>query len=296
MKSTLISVIADILSGLAALALFVLGDNYLHVGADLRIAVVALALLYLSAGFLRGRGRPGNAWLKGVLVSSGSALVVSVLGWGSLHHLVLAILLLVAILFTICGVGVRHLWAASSAARGSMMLLVPLAALVVLAVTAIPALTTRIASRKTSTPAPPFSISRLDGSIMKSSDLRGHVVVLDFWATWCPPCRQELPKLNELYTRYRGNSQLSFWAVDVQKNGETPEKAQDFMHNAGYTLPLAFAGENSFAGLGVEGYPSLVLIDKSGRIRLVHTGYDGSEQLLQAELSKEIDILLDERP
>lgn len=295
MRSTLISAVADILTGLAALVLFVLGDDYLHLGADLRVAVVVLALLYLLAGLFRGHGRPGNAWLKGLLVSSGSSLVLFIVGWGSLRHVVLAILLLIAILFTICGVGARHLWAARSTARGSTALLVPLAALVVVAVTAIPALTARLATRKTSAPAPPFSISRLDGTVVSSSDLRGHVVVLAFWATWCPPCRRELPKLNELYRRYRGNSQLSFWAVDVQKNGETPEKAQDFMHRAGYTLPVAFAGEKSFAGLGVEGYPSLVLIDKSGRIRLVHTGYDGSEPL-QAELSQEIETLLDERP
>ena len=265
---------------MAALVLFVLGDSYFHVGADLRLGVVALAILCLCAGLVRGQGRPGNAWLKGLLVNSGSSLILLILGWGfSAQPVILAILLLIANLFTICGVRVRHLWAAQSAARGGMMLFVPLAALVVAAVTTIPVLTTRIATRKTSAPAPTFSISRLDGAVVSSSDFRGRVVVLDFWATWCPPCRRELPELEKLYRRYQGNSKVSFWAVDVQKNGETPEKARDFMQKAGYTLPVALGSQKWFEALSLGGLPSLIIIDKSGRIRLVHTGYDSSEQL-----------------
>jgi thiol-disulfide isomerase/thioredoxin len=294
MKGRVISVMADILAGLVALVLFILGDSFLHVGADLRICVVTLAILYLGAGLVRGQGRPGNAWLKGLLVSSGGSLVMLVLGWGSLHHAVLVILLLTANLFAICGVRVRHLWAARSAARAGLMLFVPLAALVIVAVTTIPALATRIATRKTIAPAPAFSISRLDGTVVNSSDFRGCVVVLDFWATWCPACRREMPELEKLYRRYEGNSRVGFWAVDVQKNGETPEKARNFMQKAGYTLPVAFGSEKSLEGLGVEDFPSLVIIDKSGRIRLVHTGYDRSEQF-QAKLSGEIEALLDER-
>lgn len=294
-RSTLISGIADILTGLAVLVLFVLGDNYLHVGADSRVGVIVLALLFLGVGLARGHGRPRNAWLKGFLVSSGASLVLLILGWGSLHPVVLAVLLLIANLFAVCGVRVRHLWAAQSAARGGMTALVAVAVLVIAAVTTIPALMTRVATRKLSAPAPKFSISRLDGTAVSSSEFRGRVVVLDFWATWCLPCRRELPELDKLYHRYQGNSSVSFWAVDVQKNGETPEKARAFMHKAGYTLPVACGSEQSLEGLGVEAFPSLIIIDKSGRIRLVHTGYDGSEQL-QSELSREIETLLNERP
>ena len=77
--------------------------------------------------------------------------------------------------------------------------------------------------------------------------------------------------------------------------GETPEKARAFMQNAGYTLPIALCSEKSSEGLEPEGFPSLVIIDTAGRVRLIHTGYDRSEQL-QAKLSGEIDTLLTERP
>jgi hypothetical protein len=67
------------------------------------------------------------------------------------------------------------------------------------------------------------------------------------------------------------------------------------MQNGGYTLPIALGSENSSEGLKLDDFPSLVIIDTVGRVRLIHTGYDRSEQF-QARLSREIDTLLAERP
>ena len=294
MRVRIISVVADILTGLAAFFLFILGDAFIHLAADLRVFILTLAVLYLGAGFVRGQGRPGNAWLKGLLVSSGGSLVLLILLWGQLFHLVVAMLLLIANLSAICGVCARRLWG-HSATRAGLTLLVPLAALALVVVTTIPGLATRIATRETSAAAPLLSISRLDGTVVNSAEFRGRVVVLDYWATWCPACRREMPELEKLYQRYRGNSRVSIWAVDVQEGGETPEKARAFMQNAGYTLPIALGSEKSSEGLKLEGFPWLVIIDTAGRVRLIHTGYDRSEQF-QAKLSGEIDTLLAERP
>ncbi len=142
--------------------------------------------------------------------------------------------------------------------------------------------------------APIFSFKKLDGTVVNSAEFRGSVVVLDYWATWCQACRREMPELRKLYQRYQGNSRISFWAVDVQSGGR-PEKTTAFMQNAGYTLPIAFGSENSSQALNPEGFPSLVIIDTAGRVRLIHTGYDRSEQL-ESRLSGEIDALLSERP
>ena len=295
MRVKIISVVADILTGLAALFLFILGDAFIHLGADLRICIVTLAVLYLGAGFLRGHGLPGNAWLKGLLVSSGGSLVLLILLWGQLLHLVLAMLLWIAILSAICGVRARHLWG-RSATRAGLTLLVPLAALALVVVATIPALATRMATRQTNAPALAFfSISRLDGTMVNPAEFRGRVVVLDYWATWCPACRREMPDLERLYRRYQGNPKVTFWAVDVQKDGETAEKARSFMQSAGYTLPIALGSEKYVEGLNLEGFPSLIIIDTAGRVRLIHTGYDRSEQF-QAKLSGQIDNLLAERP
>lgn len=229
-----------------------------------------------------------------MLVASGGSLILLVLLWSQIPHASLSLLLLIANLFAICGARVRHLWAAQSRTRAGLTLFVGLAALVVASVTAIPALTTRVATRKTSQPAPTFSISRLDGTVVNSSDLRGRVVLLDFWATWCPACRGEMPELEKLYRRHQGNSKVSFWAVDVQEGGDTAEKVRDFMHKSGYTLPVASGSQKLCDALSPQGFPSLIIIDASGRIRLVHTGYDRSEQF-QEQLSTEIDALLNQR-
>jgi thiol-disulfide isomerase/thioredoxin len=293
MRSRLLSGAVDILAGLATLVLFVAADGFLHVGADFREAVVVLALLSLAAGLLRGSGQPGNAWLKGLLIASGGSLALLGLGWDSIHPAFLAILLLVANLFTVCGVRARQLWSRQSIARSGAVLLAPLAALVIFAFTTIPVVATRLATRRMTAPSPAFSLTAGDGGQIDSAGLRGKVVVLDLWATWCPACRRELPELDRVYRRYQGNASLRFWAVDVMSNGETNEKAKEFLRNAGYALPLAFGSQKFREDLGGAGLPLLIILDKSGRIRLVHYGYDGSEPL-QRELSKEIETLLNE--
>ncbi|MGA9355669.1 MAG: redoxin family protein [Terriglobales bacterium] len=291
MRTSIVSLVADVFAGVAALLLFFLADGYVHVAADLRMAVAGLAVLYLAAGILRGRGRPENIWLKGLSVSSGGSLAMLILLWNQLLHLEIAVLLLVVNLAAICGVQVRRLWAARSRVRAGLVFFVPLGVLVVAALTIVPTLSTRIASQEVSAPAPAFSINRFDGTEVSSAELRGRVVVLDFWASWCPACRREMPELEKLYRRYQGDSRVSFWAVDMQKDGETPEKGRAFMQNAGYTLPIALGHEERLTGLQMEGFPSLIIIDAAGRIRLVHTGYDRSEKF-QEELGKEIDKLL----
>ena len=294
MKKTLISIVADVVAGIAVLTLFVLGDSFLHVGADLRVAVLLLGALFLCAGFVRGGSRPRSPLLKGILVSSLGSLVLLVLGWGSIRNVVLLTLLGVAILFTLCGVSARRQWNAHSVRSGVLLLVAPAAGLTVLTLAIIPLLTARIATRRTNTPVPAFSFKTLDGAAVDSSQFRKNVVLVDFWATWCPACRRELPELDRLYKRYQNNPSVSFWAVDVQKNGDTPEKARDFMRKSGFTLPVAVASESSLLALKLEGYPALIIIDKSGRIRLVHSGYDSSERLRE-KLATEIDGLLNER-
>jgi thiol-disulfide isomerase/thioredoxin len=281
----------DVLTGLLALVLFLAVDNYFHIAADLRTAVVSLAALYLCAGLIRGRS--GSVWLKGLLVSGGGALVLGILLWAQIFHAVLAILLLTVLLFGLCGVRARHYWTAHSAAGAGLMVLVPLAALTTVALATFPALAARIATRTTVAPAPAFEVSRVDGSLVRSTDWRGHVVVLPYWATWCPACRREMPELERLYRQYQRDPNVIFWAVDVQENGETPERAKVFLQKAGYTLPMAVDSRNSVEQLALADFPSLIVIDRAGRVRFVHTGYDGSEDL-QGNLSREIDALLKE--
>jgi hypothetical protein len=175
MRRRIITVVVDILAGVAVLVLFAVAADYLHVGASLSTAVVTLAVLSLAAGVLRGRGMPSSAWLKGVLVGSGCILVSLLLGWGQMAHSVLAVFLVAEGFFIICGVQARRLWTARSVGNAVAMLLAPLGALVIVALMAIPALTWSISTRQMTQPAPAISFTALDGDIVSSPAFRGRV-------------------------------------------------------------------------------------------------------------------------
>ena len=212
---------ADVVTGFAALVLFILADSLIHVAADLRVGVVVVAALYFCAGLTRGKTGPANAWLKGLAVSSLGCASLYLVAWNGAPHTTLAVLTIVSILFAICGVYVRRLpraqalWIALAAFSSAAVIVEP----------GLPLLTTRAAVRRMMTPPARFSLERLDGKQILSSDLLGRVVVLDFWAAWCPSCRRELPEINKLYLRYQSSPQAVLLAVDVNTGGETPIKA-----------------------------------------------------------------------
>lgn len=280
----------DVLTGLAAMVLFILTDGFLHVAADTRIGVIVIAALYFCAGLSRGNATPVNAWVKGLLVSSVGCAAFCTIAWNGVQHIELLILISAAISFAICGVYARRL----PRSPALTLALIAFSFVALFAETGVPSWTTRFAVRSTMTPAPQFSIDGLEGKRIVSADLHGRVVVLDFWATWCPACRRELPEIDKLYRRYQSSPDVAFWAVDVNNGGETLAKAADFVRQHGYILPVAFDGGNASDGLLRDsGFPALLVLDKSGRIRLIHTGYDGSERLI-SELSGRIDNLIRE--
>jgi peroxiredoxin len=121
----------------------------------------------------------------------------------------------------------------------------------------------RISVLRAKTPAPDFTAPRPEGGQARLSGLRGKVVFLNFWATWCPPCREEMPSMEALYRRFRGRG-LEFLAVDIQ---EDPEEVSAFMGEHGLSFPAALdrAGRIS-AEYGVRGIPTTFIIDREGNI------------------------------
>jgi thiol-disulfide isomerase/thioredoxin len=112
--------------------------------------------------------------------------------------------------------------------------------------------------------APTFMLSEIGGETYSSDDLKGKVVLLNFWATWCPPCVEELPSLNRLQERYR-NKDLEIVSVDFR---ETPEEMTSFLKQTPVDFPvlLDIDGRTSLAW-GVFSFPSSFIIDRKGRIR-----------------------------
>lgn len=129
-------------------------------------------------------------------------------------------------------------------------------------------------------PAPVFSLATPDGKNVSSADLRGRVIVLAFWATWCTPCRQELPALQKAYAHEKGRRTATFYAVDGPWGGDSLEKESAFASRMNMALPLAFDSHGAAQrALGVYALPALVILDSKGRVRLSHSGYAPSQRL-----------------
>lgn len=113
-------------------------------------------------------------------------------------------------------------------------------------------------------PAPDFSLRDLDGHVHRLSDLRGKVVFLNLWATWCPPCRMEMPSMERLHQRLHGKDFVML-AVSEDEAGATA--VQPFVQEMGLTFPVLLDTEGTVpARYGVTGYPETFLIDREGRV------------------------------
>jgi thiol-disulfide isomerase/thioredoxin len=145
----------------------------------------------------------------------------------------------------------------------------------------------------------PFRIQTLAGKTLASEQWKGRVVVLSLWATWCFPCHAELPEIQALQDKYRGNPKVLIFALDSATGGDTAEKAQTYLDHKKLTLTgmidsLRTDGESwgpAARSLGTKGIPAVYILDGSGRLRGIHLGYDSSEHLAKA-LSRQIDQLL----
>ena len=125
-------------------------------------------------------------------------------------------------------------------------------------------------------PAPSFSSERLGGGTLALESLRGRVVLLNFWAVDCPPCRIEMPELEKIHRRYsgRGVRVLGITEMDPTRN-----QVARFVAEIGVTYPILLDPGARIGGLyGIEAHPTSVVIDMRGTVRFVNTGYLRGEE------------------
>lgn len=131
---------------------------------------------------------------------------------------------------------------------------------------------------------PDFAVRDLRGRKMSSADLRGKVVLIDFWATWCQPCKKEMPGYQKLADRYgaRGFAVMGF-KLDIMADTEEPHA---FARRLGIRYPLAVATEelkNKFGG--IEGLPTTLIYDSQGILRQKIIGFEYTD-VVEADLQK----------
>jgi peroxiredoxin len=118
--------------------------------------------------------------------------------------------------------------------------------------------------------APDFALKSSTGENLRLSEYRGDVVMINFWATWCGPCRQEMPLLDELYTRYE---RVGFSLLGVNIDDDS-RRAMQMIEDLGVSFPVLFDSRKEVSELyEVEAMPVTVLVDREGNVRHVHHGY-----------------------
>ena len=135
-------------------------------------------------------------------------------------------------------------------------------------------------------PAPQFSLKDADGRLVRLSDYRGKVVLLDFWATWCGPCRIEIPWFMELQ---RKNKDRGFEVLGVAMDDEGWEAVKPFLQELSVNYRIVMGNDATAQAYGgVDALPTTFLIDREGKIAAIHVGLaskrdfeDGVQELLQ---------------
>ena len=150
--------------------------------------------------------------------------------------------------------------------------------------------------------APEFKFVTIDGDPVSSRNLRGKVIILDFWSSDCNPCRRSMPQLEEFYRRYKTDPRVAFYFVN--SGWETLEKAKAFSSRGRsgvllfswgekYDLPFAYdRGSSTLKAFGFDSNPSTVIIDAKFRVRHKHAGY---QENLSKYLSEMVDRYLSEK-
>ena len=273
-------VLLDLAAGFVAIVAVVgVSVRAAFVGSDLRALFAVTALAFYAAGVVRGHEQRMNVVLRGLRVScpgllGTAALIVN----DGLHRLPIPIAVsLTAIVFTIAGLETRLLLRAS---RRRALLLAG-ASLVALAVevACVNRLVVLASLHPVRRDVPAFSLTTFAGDTLRSEDLRGKVVVLAWWASWCLPCRWEMPELESAWAQVRGDSSVVFVAVDAGWGGETIERGRRYLARRTVTVPAAFDAGGAASALGVHALPTILFLDRTGRVRFEHYGYDRSEHV-----------------
>ncbi len=137
----------------------------------------------------------------------------------------------------------------------------------------------------TPAPAPDFALPARDGADVRLSEFKGQVVMINFWATWCGPCRQEMPLLQQLQSKYEP---LGFTLLGVNVENDSAA-AQAWLKGVPVTFPILFDRRNEVAErFGVEGMPSTVFVDRTGNVRHVHRGYKPGDEAKYADMIRSL--------
>ncbi|MDQ0638933.1 cytochrome c biogenesis protein CcmG/thiol:disulfide interchange protein DsbE [Pedobacter sp. W3I1] len=146
-------------------------------------------------------------------------------------------------------------------------------------------------------PAPNFTLKNLDGNVVSLKDLKGKVIVLDFWSTWCVPCKKSFPAMQLAVNTYKNDPSVKFLFIHTWETTKTPvEDVKKYMAQSGFNFQVLMdlkdeAGRNAAVeAYGVSAIPAKFIIDKAGNIVFKLTGFTGTDADALKEISERINL------
>ncbi len=142
-------------------------------------------------------------------------------------------------------------------------------------------------------PAPDFSLTDLDGKKVSLKSLKGKTVIIDFWATWCGPCKASFPGMQKALELYKDNNDVQFLFINSWENGEDKkENAQQFLTDNNYPFHVLLDLDNKvIEDYRVSGIPTKFVVDKDGNIRFMKVGFSGNTDEMVDEISTMISMI-----
>ena len=157
----------------------------------------------------------------------------------------------------------------------------------------------KLAKEMINIPAPSFSAKDADDNAVSTESLKGKIVIIDFWATWCGPCKRSFPAMQMAVNKYKNDPDVVFLFIHTWEKEENPTKAAiDYLKDNNFTFRLIMdvkdpvtKTNNIITPFKVSGIPTKFIIDKQGNIRYRVTGFSGSDEMAVEELSAMIESI-----
>jgi thiol-disulfide isomerase/thioredoxin len=287
--------------GLAGLMLVLTTFIVMQDKQDIRPVFMVTYCAFFAAGFCSPRRDGAFTWIGAVLVPLGGilpglSLRVSEVAFTDGFYA--ALLAGTAAVAAFMGITTRALVSRRRLALAGAVSCAGVAVALAGALSVVPRLLDQRAYTDADRPIEPFSVRTLDGEPINSDTWRGRVVVVSYWATWCPPCLSEIPEISALQRKYKNDPRVAVVALNAGYGGDTAQKARDFLVRRHFDIATEIddiktdgntKGEGAIH-MGLKVVPTLFILNKDHRLVAVHVGYDSSEHLATT-LSKRIDSL-----
>jgi len=287
--------------GLAGLTLVLTSFIVMQDKQDIRPVFMVTYCAFFAAGFCSPRHDGAFTWIGAILVLLGGmlpGLALRVFEVAFTDGFYASLLAGTAVVAAFMGVTTRALVSRRRLALAGTISCLAVAVASAGAIGVVPWLLDQRAYIDTDRAIEPFSVRTLDGEPISSDTWRGQVVVVSYWATWCPPCLSEIPEISALQRKYKNDPRVAIVALNAGYGGDTAQKARDFLVRRHFDIAtkiddIKTDGKTKGEGaihMGLKVVPTLFILNKDHRLVAVHVGYDSSEHLATT-LSNRIDSL-----